>query len=116
LELVKNYRPDIEWRNPAEWVGWKVRLNEQAEFEVLAKYTTGSSANRGSYTVTLGDQVLKATVEPTPNENQSATASLGRVNLKAGGYEIRLKPVDIQGGELMRLFHLELRPVGSRTE
>lgn len=106
----------FEWRNPAEWVGWKVRLNEQAEFEVLAKYTTGSSANRGSYTVTLGDQVLKAAVEPTPNENQSATASLGRVNLKAGGYEIRLKPVDIQGGELMRLFHLELRPVGSRTE
>jgi len=106
----------FEWRNPAEWVGWKVRLNDPAEFDVLAKYTTGSTANRGMYSVTIGDQVLKATVEPTANENQSATARLGRVRLNPGAYEISVKPVDIQGGELMRLFHLELRPVGSSAQ
>lgn len=103
----------FEWRDPGQWVGWKTRLNEPAEFEVWAKYTTGSSANRGNYTVTIGDQVLKATVAPTPNENQSATVSLGRINLKPGGHEIVVKPVDIQGGELMRLFHLELSRLGA---
>jgi hypothetical protein len=102
----------FEWRNPADWIGWKMRLNDPSEFEVMARYTTGSPANRGSYTVTIGGQVLKATVEPTRNENESAIASLGRIKLNTGSYEIAVKPVDIQGGELMRLFHLELRPVG----
>jgi alpha-L-fucosidase len=106
----------FEWRNPADWIGWQTRLDEPAEFEVLARYTTGSPANRGTYTVTIGDQVLKATVEPTPNENEAAIASLGHIKLNTGSYEITVKPVDIKGGELMRLFHLELKPVGSRTE
>ena len=78
----------FEWKNPQEWVGWKVRGNEPAEFEVTAKYTTGSSDNRGSYTVSIGDHVLKATVEPTPRGNQSRTVSLGRIKLAPGQYEI----------------------------
>lgn len=101
----------FEWRNPTDWIGWQTRLDEPAEFEVLARYTTGSLANRGTYTVTIGDQVLRATVEPTPNENEAAFASLGHIKLNTGSYEISVKPVEIEGGELMRLFHLELRPV-----
>src|SRR2546425_868931 len=83
-------------KNGGEWFGWKVRLNKPAEFEVSAKYTTGSTANRGSYAVMIGDQVLKATVEPTPSENQSATTTLGRIKLNRGEYEIMIKPTDIQ--------------------
>jgi alpha-L-fucosidase len=101
----------FEWKNPGEWVGWKVRVNEAAEFEVSAKYTTGSSDNRGSYTVSIGDQVLKATVEPTPSENQSTTVNLGRIKLAPGQYEIAIRPVEIKGGELMRLFNVALTPV-----
>ncbi|MGH9969019.1 MAG: alpha-L-fucosidase, partial [Pyrinomonadaceae bacterium] len=104
----------FEWKDPKEWIGWKVRVDRQAEFEVSLKYTTGSPANLGSYTVTIGDQVLKARVAPTPNENQSATVTLGQVKLTAGEYEIAVKPTDIQGGELMRLFHIVLKPVEMR--
>jgi alpha-L-fucosidase len=101
----------FEWKDPQDWVGWKIRMNEPSEFDVSLKYTTGSTANRGSYNVTIGDQVLKTKVEPTTDENQAATATLGRVKLNAGEYEIMVKPLDIQGGELMRMFHLALRPV-----
>jgi hypothetical protein len=101
----------FEWKDPQDWVGWKIRMNEPSEFEVSLKYTTGSTANRGSYNVTIGDQVLKTRVEPTTDENQAATATLGRVKLNAGEYEIMVKPLDIQGGELMRMFYLALRPV-----
>jgi len=110
--LADPKRKQLKWKNPQDWVGWKVRVNEAAEFEISAKYTTGSSGNRGSYTVTIGDQVLKATVEPTPSENQSTTVSLGRIKLAPGQYELAVKPVEIKGGELMRLFHVALTPVG----
>lgn len=76
-----------------------------------AKYTTGSSDNRGSYTVNIGAQVLKATVEPTRSDNQSTTVSLGQIKLAPGQYEIAVKPVEIKGGELMRLFNVALTPV-----
>src|SRR5581483_227869 len=89
-----------EWSNPKEWIGWKVRVNKPTAFEVAVKYTTGSTACRGSYTVTVGDQVLKATVEPTPNDAQSTTVTLGRISLSAGEHEVTVKPTDIQGGEL----------------
>jgi hypothetical protein len=101
----------FEWNDPKQWVGWKIRVNEPTEFEVTTKYTTGSTANRGSYTVTIGDHVLKAAVEPTPSENQQATATLGRVMLSPGEYEVSVKPVDIQGGELMRLFNVSMTPI-----
>jgi alpha-L-fucosidase len=99
------------WNDPRQWVGWKVRVNEPTEFEVTTKYTTGSTANRGSYAVTIGDHVLKAAVEPTPSENQQATVTLGRVKLSPGEYELSVKPVDIQGGELMRLFNVSMTPI-----
>lgn len=104
----------FEWKDPTQWVGWKVRVNQPSEFEVSLKYTTGSPANRGNYTIAIGDQLLKGTVEPTPNENQSATTTLGRVTLQTGEYEIAVKPVEIQGGELMRMFHIALTPIEVR--
>jgi hypothetical protein len=101
----------LDWSNPQEWIGWKVRVNEPTEYEVRVKYTTPSAANRGTYTVTIGDQELKAEVEPTPQETQPATATLGRVRLSAGEHEIMVKPSEIKGGELMRLFDISLAPL-----
>lgn len=40
----------------------------------------------------------------------SATAKVGTVRLVPGEYEIQVKPVDIRGGELMRLFSISLTP------
>jgi len=88
-----------------------VRVDESSEFEVSLKYTTASNANKGSYTVNIGNQILEGIVEPTPNENQSKTAPLGRIKLSPGEYELTVKPTDIQGGELMRLFNVSLKPV-----
>jgi alpha-L-fucosidase len=102
----------FEWKSPSQWVGWKVRLSEAAEFEVAAKYTTASNENRGGYAVHIGGLVLRAAVEPTPRESEPATVALGRVKLPPGEYEIAVKPTDIRGGELMRLFHVSLTPAG----
>ncbi|MEK6281914.1 MAG: alpha-L-fucosidase [Acidobacteriota bacterium] len=104
----------FEWKTPTQWVGWKVRVIEASEFEVSLKYTTNSTANRGSYAVTIGDQVLKNKVDPTASESESKTVVLGRVKLRPGDYEVAVKPTDIQGGELMRPFYLALTPVETK--
>jgi Alpha-L-fucosidase len=101
----------FDWSDVKEFVSWKVRVNETTDYEVSMKYTTGSQANRGTYAVTIGEHVLKAAVEPTPNENESATIKLGTVKLAPGEYEVTVKPIEIQGEELMRLFNLTLAPL-----
>jgi hypothetical protein len=101
----------MEWRDPKEWVGWQVRANEVAEYEVSLKYTTASKENSGCYSVSIGQQTLQAVVVPTTSEPTAATVTLGRVKLGPGKHEVAVKPVEIKGGELMRLFHVTLTPV-----
>lgn len=48
------------------------------------------------------------TVVPTQNESQATTTTVGTVMLVPGEYEIQIRPIDIRGGELMRLFNLSL--------
>jgi hypothetical protein len=108
----KSFRAYVfDWKNLSEWVGWQTRLNQSTEFEVTAKYATGSKDNVGSFEVSLGDQKLKATVQPTANENESRVVTLGRVTLRPGNQEIAVRPVEIKGGELMRLFYVSLKPI-----
>ncbi len=105
----------FEWSEPGDWIGWKIRLDQGAVFDVKLKYTTASAANNGTYTVRIGGRVLKATVQPTANENEQTTAVVGRVKLVPGEYVVEVRPQNIAGGELMRLFHLELEPVDRTT-
>ena len=105
----------FEWRDLKEWIGWQVRVNEAVEYEVAVKYTTTSNENRGSFAVSIGQHVLQATVVPTRNENESTTVTLGRVKLLPGKYDVSVKPVEIKGGELMRLFQVTLTPVSANS-
>jgi len=111
----------LDWSDPTEWVGWKVRVNEPGRYEVSVKYTTASAASNGTYSVTFNDQAFAGTVVPTPSESQARTETVGTVRLVPGEYEIQVKPTDIRGGELMRLFSISLTPSGgaggiARTE
>jgi len=53
-------------------------------------------------------------VVPTASEPTAATVTLGRIKLAPGKYEIAVKPVEIKGGELMRLFNVILTPLASK--
>jgi hypothetical protein len=103
----------LDWSDPTEWVGWKVRVNEPGRYEVSVKYTTASAANNGTYSVTFNDQAFAVTVVPTPSESQARTETVGTVRLVPGEYEIQVKPTDIRGGELMRLFSVSLTPANT---
>jgi alpha-L-fucosidase len=103
----------LDWSDPKEWVGWKVRVNEMGSYEISVKYTTPSAANNGTYSITFNDQAIEVSVVPTPSETQARTEKVGKVRLVPGEYEIQVKPTDIRGGELMRLFSISLTPAGN---
>jgi hypothetical protein len=101
----------FDWKDMNQWISWPLRLNAAAEFEVEVKYTTASKDNAGTYQVAVGDQELRAAIKPTANENESSIVSIGRIKLGPGKHELVIKPVEIKGGELMRLFYVSLTPV-----
>jgi hypothetical protein len=88
-------------------------VNEPGSYEISVKYTTPSAANNGTYSITFNDQAIEVRVVPTPSETEGRTETVGKVRLVPGEYEIQVKPKDIQGGELMRLFSNTLTPTGN---
>jgi len=97
----------VHWTKPDQSVTWPVRLNEDTTYEVTANYDAEDASTGNTYTVTLGEQTLKGTVQAGTYK----TEVLGRVTLKAGGGEIKVAPAELNDGELMELRSLVLKPV-----
>ena len=97
----------MNWTSPDESVSWPVRLNEAAKYEVSINYVAEKKSEGGAFNVSFGPQTLTGTVQA----GNPQIVSLGRVSLKPGTFEIKVAPVKIVGGELMRLRSLELKPV-----
>jgi hypothetical protein len=85
-------------------------VNDAAPFEVWAKYSTGTTASGGRFAVEIGKQRVEANVEPTPKDTEPREILVGKVSVPAGPADVRVLPVKIEGGELMRLFSVTLKP------
>jgi len=100
-----------EWTRPDQSAGWPARLNDAAQFEVWAKYSTGTSKIHGRFAVEIGKQRLEADIESTEKDTEPREVKVGMVKVTAGAAGVRVVPVKIEGGELMRLFSITLKPV-----
>ena len=98
------------WTRADQAVLWLARLSQPAEFEVWARYSTGSTANRGKFAIEIGGQKLEAVVQPTARDTEPREVRVGVVKVPAGIAAVRVTPVQIEGGELMRLFSVTLKP------
>jgi alpha-L-fucosidase len=97
----------IHWSKPEQFVTWPVRLNEAGTYEVTADYDASENSAGNTFTVNLGAQTLRGTVQ---SGNYQATV-LGRVTLPPGTFEIKIAPAEIKGGDLMNLRGVVLKPV-----
>jgi hypothetical protein len=93
------------WSKENEFIGWSVRLNEPAEFEVALEYDAPAGSAGASFKVKLGQQTLAGVVRSEGN------STFGRIRLEAGQFEIQVVPEKIQGAELMRLRSLRLSAI-----
>ena len=100
----------LEWTKTDQFVSWPVRLNRAVTYEVSVNYTAPVESAGGTFTVSFGSQVLSGEVKSGTNQ----IIALGRVSLPPGSFEIKVSPAKINGGELLRLRSLELKPVAAR--
>ena len=102
------------WTRADQTLLWPARLNQPAEFEVWAKYSTAGAAGGGRFAVEVGETRLEAAVQPTARDTEPREVNLGVLKVRAGIAAVRVTPVKIEGGELMRLFSIVLKPHAPR--
>jgi hypothetical protein len=95
------------WTRGEESVAWPVRLTEKAVFDVTLVYDAPGGSG-GSYIVQIGPQTLSGEVK----SGTMTSDYLGKANLPAGSFEIRVLANRISGQELMRLRGITLQRVG----
>ncbi len=100
-----------QWMSSGDAVAWPVRVNEAVKYNVTAIYDAEAPSAGGAYAIRVGGQTLQGNVIAGSNQTQS----LGTVQLQAGEHQIRVEPVRIAGGELMRLRSLVLSRAGNET-
>ncbi len=99
-----------DWTSTGQTVLWPARLRTPGEFEVWVKYSTGSAKSGGRFAVEIGNARLEAVVEPTAKDTEPREVKLGTVKVPAGAADVRVRALKIEGGELMRLFSVTLKP------
>ena len=115
----------LDWTKLDQFVSWRARLNRAATYEVSVNYTASESlansgfeettgpaavpknSGGGTFAVSFGSQVLRGEAKTGTNQ----IVSLGRVSLLPGNFEIKVTATKINGGELMRLRSLNLKPL-----
>jgi alpha-L-fucosidase len=98
------------WTKPDQTVLWLARTNQPAEFEVWAKYSTGTAAIHGKFAVEVAGQKLEVSIEPTAKDTEPREVKLGVIKVPAGIAPVRVVPVQIEGAELIRLWAVTLAP------
>lgn len=97
------------WTRPEQQVWWTIRANEAATYRLSLKYTTENQQVEGNrYRMTIGEHTFVKTVEPS---SQPAIVDFGTVEIPAGASEVKVEPVEIKSGELMKLYNVVLKPL-----
>lgn len=98
------------WRSPAQWISWPFRLNRPVTCRIRIKYQTAEENAGGVFRLTIGDKTLSGSLRAPTRKTKIYTDDLGTVMLDAGTQELMLHADQIHGGELMKLFEIDLIP------
>jgi alpha-L-fucosidase len=108
----------MNWTNPNQFIIWPVRVTQPTKYEVIINYDAPADSAGSTFRVlfelapqfktAMGPEILTGTVKA----GNSRSESLGTVTVRPNISDIKIMPLQIQGGELMRLRSLQLKPVG----
>lgn len=99
------------WTNSNQYVSWQIRLNEPANYRMTIKYASDKRSKDNFYRIEIGDFGIKKKVRIPAGKTSIFTDDLGIVNIPQGFQTLTIKPVKINGSELMRVFEIDLEPV-----
>ncbi len=96
------------WSNKDQALSWSFRTAAAASFHITIKYRAGEGFG-GTYQWVLDGFQGESRIDTGGKDMGVLTADLGAVSLSAGVHELRIRPVDIPGRQLMRLLEVDLQ-------
>ena len=98
------------WNKPDQWMSWDFRLDKPVKYRMEIKYETDDK-NKGSFyqIKAAGKQIVK-TVQFPEKKSRIYTEDVGVFTFPEGKQEMTIKPVQINGDEVMKLFEIDLIP------
>lgn len=98
------------WDKPDQWMSWKFRLDTPATFHIRIKYATDKNNGGSGYLLSVAGQTLDRHVQVPSKGEKIYTENISLLNVPAGIHEFTIKPAEIRGDEVMKLFEIDLIP------
>lgn len=98
------------WTKPDQYVSWTFRLTAPARFRTNIKYAADSTTGENKFIVTVNGKTLIGKTQAVSSTDKIMTQSLGDLSLPAGVHTLSIRPGEITGKELMKLFEITLVP------
>src|SRR5581483_3720396 len=95
------------WTRTDQSLTWTVRSNRTGHYNVTALYAKGTGTGR--YQLEIDDWRVEHAVSTEAKSDRTFSEPLGAIDLPSGIHTIRLRALDIKGGELFRPLELQLR-------
>lgn len=95
------------WKSSQQWLDWQFRTTTAIQYKVIIKYLAGPDAG-GTFSIDVDGAGQQHTVNNEKKATQMVTEEIGTIVLTAGRHQISIKPVEITGKELMKLFEIQL--------
>jgi len=96
------------WSETENYVSWKLRASQDSKYAVHILYDAKESSADNKYLFTLGEESFELDVIPG---TKFKPINLGEVILKKGEAELSVKPLILEGAELMKLRSIILTPL-----
>jgi hypothetical protein len=98
------------WTKPEQYISWTFRLTAPAKFHADIKYAADSTTGGNKFIVTVNGKTLHGKTQPVPSTDKIMIRPLGDLSLPAGVHTLSIRPEEIAGKELMKLFEITLAP------
>jgi len=101
----------LNWSKPDQSIAWPVRLEQRVKYEVTVNYDAAADSAGGAFRVVF--EPPATTLNGTVKAGNARSESLGTITVQRSLAGIKIEPISIHGGELMRLRSLQLKPVAA---
>lgn len=101
----------FDWTKQDQYVSWTFRLPAVARFQVQIKYAADANTGSNAFALNVNGQTLRGKTQPVSSSGEEIISqNLGTLSLPAGTHTMDIRPENIAGKELMKLFEITLTP------
>lgn len=103
----------VDWSQIGDSIVWPISVAQPGRYEVILDYAAASSGVGSRFRVSCNGDAFEAELRSTGSTDVFGLMLAGSLTLRKGRSELRIQPLSIAGGELMRLRRLWLRRISA---